>query len=668
MDTATNDSDFYIEEIWKAAVKRQEEVDKDGPESGSCVEGKHRMKENVTGLFKKFKIRSSKTAEPTSSSTAESNPDPAQDTSPGEQDANAADQNPLATHISSETLVDALTNDLSSFVAFRKGDGRLSRLKHFLGQYIEVMKQVATAAGGAASQVWAPASIITVAVTHVLGAATTVSGWRDRIEDLFDIMVSFAKRLQIIQQLKAVRRTRDYQVLLTEVFVSMLDCCTDVRRRMKDYNYFKDGGRALLGKDGGLQDSYNQVVRRINNLDSATTLQTLAAVDDLTAETKSLGTRLDTALDRLYVLVNLTRGLSQPGLQGDERASRTHTTLESDSDSQKFASLSNAIGGLATGAEKHVLQRLLEMNNAIVPGTFAWFRSDPAYINWRLRKRKALLRVVGQSGMGKSFLVFSIFASLTAEFESSPTTSVVYFAFDEDVEELQTVDNMLFCCAMQIASMDEWYRKALQKTIDDTPSWKEKSGSSRWDFLFREVLGKSQPGTRRNVFIVLDGVDKLDRVEKMCLWSCLQSPRDRNTSIHLVVVGIEWTDEDFWDDIGKVELPKEKQKVVLSDHDRIRGRRQPAFFLFLHELSSNEIASPPASDEEGGLPGWILTFTVELGPDHIKQDLHLVARERLKSFASLSSLDSKTKKGLIERVVENADSKFCFLVLSHTTL
>ncbi|KAK4447410.1 hypothetical protein QBC34DRAFT_440150 [Podospora aff. communis PSN243] len=665
---------IWKEEVWKEAVKTQSKLDWEEENAEQLIKKKEVLRGKVMVCFKSVaKTAKSPTTSERSPTSADQNTQPVVDSQ----------------HEAVRDLTETLEKDLERFIrknsdAFkdaRRGHGKTSKLKHFLGRHVETMSQIALLAGEAASFAFAPASAITVAFAHLLGAVATVSKWNNLIEDLFNIMDSFVQRLMIIQKLKAIN-TEKYRPIVAKVFAGMLRFCVDVRKRMKNRSFISDGFKALFGQDGGLQDSYDRVVSSIAELDSATTFQALAALDGLTRKSdqtkalvkKGVETIVD-RLDRINVIVTSLDSRSRQDLHRDERAQARQPRAspfrrgpDSESKSPKFASLAKATNSLATGAERHVLRHLQQMHKVFVKDTFAWFYDSVGYYSKLVDEHACRrLSIFGKPGTGKSFLAFSLFARLTADFESSKTTSVVFFVFDKDLEGLNTVKNMMFCCAMQLTSTDKTYCKELQEAFDDKPNWKDDGIEAQWDLLFGRAFSRRK--SKRSLFVVLDGTDQLTDIEQDRLeWSLGRFAGDRVRVQVATTTNIPEAEPIEGEPRGRVVI---RDIGMSSINLSLRGTTS-RISRSLSPPSARSLVSAVQStggmnNRSNGLLKAALhkPFVVNLDPDRIKNDIRLLTEEMMRgdtTFKNLSALESGLQNSIVECVVRKADN---FLYINH---
>ncbi|KAK0667109.1 hypothetical protein QBC41DRAFT_396596 [Cercophora samala] len=424
-------------------------------------------------------------------------------------------------------LVDKLTAEHEQFQALRDDGGKISKIRHGLGKFASAM----ASAGPVLEKLTedTPAAIVAVAFTHIMTSFTEVTADLDLIQNLFEIMRSFAERLGLLRRVPQEQRFRN---LILKTFTHMLEFCTRAHIRLKKDQYrVKEWAKALFrGQDSELKEAYDRVVTAIDDMGSAIVAQTLTSVLDFEDKTERMlqrgFSRMDSGFRRvnsgLSIVLSNQRYESQRGQRRDEeqRGFREEIRQHNDrifnilmgksakstgsSDARRYNSLAIITRSLFTGAEELIQQRWVKMEREFVKNTFAWFDED-------FEKLKTMdggvLYISGESGMGKSFFSFAIYSRLALEFEKDPSTSVASFIFDENFEKLERVDNMLYFCSAQIAATDNSYRQHIQNLVDDDEKgeWKRDA----WNKLYGSTFLKGATNAKR-LYLILDGIDQLE--------------------------------------------------------------------------------------------------------------------------------------------------------------
>ncbi|KAK4172839.1 hypothetical protein QBC36DRAFT_293979 [Triangularia setosa] len=426
-------------------------------------------------------------------------------------------------------LVDKLTAEHEQFQTLRNDGGKISKIRHGLGKFASVMASVGPVVEKVTEDTFPPAAMVAVAFTHIMTSFTEVTADLDLIQNLFDIMRSFAERLGLLKRIPQEQRFRN---LILKTFTHMLEFCTRAHMRLKRDKYrVKEWAKALFrGQDNELKEAYDRVITAIDDMGSAIVAQTLASVLDFEDKTERMlqrgFSRMDSGFRRvnsgLSMVLSNQRYESQRGQRRDEeqRGFREEIRQHNDrifnilvgksakstgsSDARRYNSLAIITRSLFTGAEELIQQRWVKMEREFVKNTFAWF--DDGFEKLKTMDG-GVLYISGDSGMGKSFFSFAIFSRLALEFENDTSASVASFIFDENFEKLEKVDNMLYFCSAQIAATDNSYRQHIQNLVDDDEKgeWKK----NPWDKLYGSTFLRDATSGKR-LYIILDGIDQLE--------------------------------------------------------------------------------------------------------------------------------------------------------------
>ncbi|KAK0736493.1 hypothetical protein B0T21DRAFT_451239 [Apiosordaria backusii] len=433
-------------------------------------------------------------------------------------------------------LVDKLTAEHEQFQTLRNDGGKISKIRHGLGKFASVMASVGPVVEKVAEETFPPAAMVAIAFTHIMTSFTEVSADLDLIQNLFDIMRSFAERLALLRRVPQEQRFRN---LILKTFTHMLEFCTRAHMRLKKDKYrVKEWAKALFrGQDNELKEAYDRIVTAIDDMGSAIVAQTLASVLDFEDKTERMlqrgFSRMDSGFRRvnsgLSIVLSNQRYETQRGQRRDEeqRGFREEIRQHNDrifnilvgksakstgsSDARRYNSLAIITRSLFTGAEELIQQRWMRMEREFVKETFAWFDGD-------FEKLKTMdggvWYIDGESGMGKSFFSFAIYSRLAQEFENDPSSSVASFIFDENFEKLEKVENMLYFCSAQVAATDNSYRQHIQNLVDndEEKNWKE----NPWQELFAARFPKETTNgskAEKRLYIILDGIDQLENDE-----------------------------------------------------------------------------------------------------------------------------------------------------------
>ncbi|KAL2151134.1 hypothetical protein VTH82DRAFT_6232 [Thermothelomyces myriococcoides] len=151
----------------------------------------------------------------------------------------------------------------------------------------------------------------------------------------------------------------------------------------------------------------------------------------------------------------------------------------------------------------------------------------------------------GNPGMGKSIVAYDIYNDLNEEYDWNSGTWITYFAFDKDVESLQSIQNMLSFFAFEVAAKDpeylanvlSWFQKD-QDNLRRTESWTR----NVWMDLFSAWF----KGKRRLV-MVLDDIDQLPKGQYDEFMDTYVAPSQNPLSI--LINCLESLSGEFRDDV-----------------------------------------------------------------------------------------------------------------------
>ncbi|KAI0383255.1 hypothetical protein F5Y04DRAFT_31776 [Hypomontagnella monticulosa] len=540
---------------------------------------------------------------------------------------------------SSDDLAEYIMSKSNGFKKARNNTEGMGKIRSSLGKCAASLGYVSSMASEVACLAFPPACVVTTAVAHIAGACGNVSDDFELIDQLFVIMSSFSDRLKLLKD--RMPEEKEYQDIVSQVFCAMLNFCTSVQRSVNEgCHRLKAFAKALFrGKDPHLRAAYDEVVRCIGNLDWATVMKTLAVTLDIEEDIKGLqSTVVDGFVQAKANHVEVTSILRRQERRADEFERRENqfkdnltqilgtitTTGTSNLTSPKFESLKSVTSSLYSGAERHVAQRLVELDQVRVKETFDWIDNEDALKSFH-KTDGGTLFITGRSGMGKSVLAATIFRKLLAQFRGA-STSVVYFFFDDNIDELKLVSNMLSCCAAQAARLDDSYREDIVQVIEDHKDkidWKWEY----WHDMFRSRFKHAQSKDRK-LFMVLDGVNQLTDTELEKLAHCVCSAAKDKLQIFFVLGDILPSQKDS---ITKKILEGILQDTVTAQMENITKRVQ--------ELTLNRVKISRSGD------------------------FKRVTETRLEAFHNLARLRPSLKRRVASKIQEKADN---FVYIDYT--
>lgn len=144
--------------------------------------------------------------------------------------------------------------------------------------------------------------------------------------------------------------------------------------------------------------------------------------------------------------------------------------------------------------------------------TCQWFLNDAQFEQWK-SKAHAFLWVHGIAGCGKTILSSAIIEKLREDFATDPISVVLYFYFDFNNEEKRSLGGMVRSLVHQLQLCDAGIRDNLLRA-------EYRFGCDRPNLNILNNSLQQRGGQVKNVYIVLDGLDEVDTIErlKICDW------------------------------------------------------------------------------------------------------------------------------------------------------
>ncbi|EWC48439.1 hypothetical protein DRE_02208 [Drechslerella stenobrocha 248] len=546
----------------------------------------------------------------------------------------------------------SLKNMLAAEVGFHKkkrNDGsNWDNCVHALGKLADGMMGVVSLVGESASAAFPPAVIIVAAATHIVKACNVVSGDLNAVEHLFGIMSLFAARMNLLEG--RIPKEPLYQGIVMRTFVSMLKFCSYSHKRLGSKGFrVKEWAKALYrGEDPDLKDAYDKVVQSIDYLDSATGMATLGTVVDIQGEARDhhkavmseftkLTTLFVTLTTSTQLMVDATQRQDRINSQQDSRIlQNTNPTASSHlrdasigPGAHRAQALVSLTGSLSSGAEKHMVQRWSRIGRAHIPGTLEWPFKQPSFTTWK--ENGGFLFVDGAAGTGKSTFSYKLLSILASEINPKSRESVACFSFDRDVQELQSIKNMLTCCSLQIACMDQSYLDRIKSLVQNKSISRNEGCSENklWEQLFISMFKDPDPDPhpqtlqKRKATIILDGIDQLGDNDLKWLVSALRGVADDGTRLSFALT------------VTKANVAKANND---DDDDDITKLRSGLSTIQTIRLWENNVE------------------------DHVR-DIERITKARLEEFQNLRRLQHNHKQLITSYMKNKADS---FIYIEHS--
>jgi len=443
---------------------------------------------------------------------------------------------------------------LDLFSKFRHDKGLTDKLRSLVGRNTKIIQSVATHVANAASSAFPPSAAILTAFNYCLNASKAVSEDYDMIVSFFDVMNSFLERINLLEQ--RLPPDRSYQIFVMNVFNALLEVCAIAKRyRDDDHGRFKKWAKAMVeGNDSKLKASYALLNTHLQRWESATLVMTLKTAIDSSRKIDALAAGQQDILaqgaEHMTITTQIrTMTMDVSSSQKESLALQKKTLGFLEAMSKKQADGGGGNQQMDAGARKSTaLMRVKaelscwadvggqfeEYKSAYVRDTFDWVSAEPGY-KQICAEETPLWWISGVPGMGKSTVVYKTILSLQRDFHSESTSSVAYFYFRNDLDQLGLLTNMFKWCATQAAEQDERYREDILTDMQrGAPLWDvdpRKYLDKLWDRLFISQFGKD---SGRRLILVLDGIDQASEVGRKKLLEMFQEISSNGIKIQVI--------------------------------------------------------------------------------------------------------------------------------------
>lgn len=230
---------------------------------------------------------------------------------------------------------------------------------------------------------------------------------------------------------------------------------------------------------------------------------------------------------------------------------------------------------------KVLIQRRTKfLEKTFVPGTFTWLDDESTYKSWLNGHRTPFIYVHGAAGTGKTFFCYSCFKSIQRQAnednykwgKSSPrhTKLVSYFPFAPGKRQSQSFRSVLAYILLQIAACDSNLSESIakdlvaSKVLQDKEANEDQKLNFLWDKLVKKF--KKTADIPRIVYILLDGIELMDNVDRTAMLRLFQTLNAYEDGIRVLMTGP--ADEDLqstifkFTDCHKIDL---LEKIRLGD-------------------------------------------------------------------------------------------------------
>ncbi|EEH16587.1 hypothetical protein PABG_06674 [Paracoccidioides brasiliensis Pb03] len=503
----------------------------------------------------------------------------------------------------------------SMFSTFRHNGEMGDRLRSSVARNASFLESLRFVVDGAALA-YPPTTAISSAFFYFLQMTKHISSDYDKIVDFFDTMKNCLERLSIIQvKLPSIPA---YTSHVVRVFSAMLSVCGIATAYIKK-GRFKKWVRVLRegGGDGNLQSAHAAMEKSLTELESASVTVILATTEGLKQDTKGIvatteridisNQRIDTRTERIELSI-----LSQRD-QFHEMSANFEKLLKSQRKDAKKLQLYDPGKVVDARTRKHVAFNSVKLcfetsidpawqtrdiEYSFVKGSAKWVLEEEAYQAWREGGNNPYLWISGDAGFGKTCIAFSLARELTESVASEPKTSVAAFYFQSDQAELRSVSNAMSSIIIQIAKRNTSYCEQVSSEIGksdgdvDIDNW----STDLWERFFQSKFGSK---SNNRLFLVIDGLDEISAEDRVKFLGLLAQVRKESLNMHVLFT-------------SRTDIP-----------------------------SSPKLLQP---------------LEITATKDKLLPDMTLLVKDRLKRLPNLYALHKKTKRKILSRVLEKADS------------
>jgi Cdc6-like AAA superfamily ATPase len=221
-----------------------------------------------------------------------------------------------------------------------------------------------------------------------------------------------------------------------------------------------------------------------------------------------------------------------------------------------------------------------------VTGTFEWLKGDEKYLTWMKAQASPFLCVSGPPGTGKTYFTYNL-CSMIQEHRKSrrlaqeatktqENISVAYFFFSPGLTLASALSNII----VQIAGQDPKFCENLAKDIDNLVAKADHSKKESkedvktlWTSFLSSKLERKEE-TKRQIYILLDGIDELEGEDAKSMLSFFQGLSCDKTAIQVMMTGYPEALKNLKlgkrCDIDLLEKTKAKGDIKKIIEDRIR--------------------------------------------------------------------------------------------------
>jgi hypothetical protein len=453
-----------------------------------------------------------------------------------------------------------------NFIQFREGGGKFAKLRSTINANADLILSGAKYIADAASAAFPPSAAILTALTYVMKVSKDVSKDYDKLMIFFGELKSFLERIGMMES-RLSDSPKAYTSHILRVFVAIMQMLGLATRAVAEGRMWRSLKTMLRGGgDDELAGATGSLETAMKRLESATGIATLAKVLDIDRDTTEIK-------GNVVTIVGLAQNISTDMARMDGTAQEMAQGVQSLHDkvdanylklSAKFEQMLEAqqhslappaapasaakVGAANKPTSFNVVQRFFnahddsnarnqEIEYNFVDGTTEWLFERKEFVTWRKDPSASpYLWIIGEVGVGKSFLAYSVLRKLQKQTASHSKMTVAHYYFRQQNFEGRSAANnvfavmhsMLSAIVNQIAMYDKAFCDQVATTIttirEDIVYFDVVTRFEKFlAFKFQETSAEESPNC---LFLILDGLDEICESSKeiiMCLQEIITS-------------------------------------------------------------------------------------------------------------------------------------------------
>jgi Cdc6-like AAA superfamily ATPase len=221
--------------------------------------------------------------------------------------------------------------------------------------------------------------------------------------------------------------------------------------------------------------------------------------------------------------------------------------------------------------------RMKMIGSNYVKGTFSWLEKNDQYLIWFKAQASPFLCVSGPPGAGKTYFTSRVCSVIQETRKAHRLTkdatkaqeniSLAYFFFDSGRQDTQSLQTALSTIIVQIASQDSRYCENIAKEVESLTGKTEPDAKALWtDFILAKLQRRDE--TKRQVYVLLDGIDELKEEDAKSLLSFFAELSCDKIALQVMITGSPEILKDM--KLGKrcdIDLPENAKSRSDGDSD-----------------------------------------------------------------------------------------------------